>query len=156
KERLLEGKEEGRGVWRPKALQSLSGSERQNLLSGGKPMAGGNSVVIKLPNDQREAIKRATGKTISELKVDGLKARFTPGSFEDFRKAPAGFEDARKAPAGLEDARKAPAGFEDARKAPAGLEDARKAPAGLEDARKAPAGLEDARKAPAGLEDARK
>ena len=67
-------------------------------------MAESKSVVIRLTNEQREAIKRATGKDITELKVDALEGRITPGEIADFRKAPTLEE--RKSPV-LEE-RKAP------------------------------------------------
>ena len=61
-------------------------------------MAESKSVVIRLTNEQREAIKRATGKDITELKVDALEGRFSPMTVEA-RKAPL-VED-RKAPSGI-------------------------------------------------------
>ncbi|HJY86236.1 MAG TPA: hypothetical protein VKE24_05305 [Candidatus Acidoferrales bacterium] len=78
-------------------------------------MADSKSVVIKLTNEQREAIKRATGKDIPELKVEALEGRVTPLVMES--------EAARKAPfaGATEVARKAPLGGnpdEAARKAP--------------------------------------
>ncbi len=76
-------------------------------------MADSKSVIIRLTNEQREAIKRATGKDITELKVDALEGRITPGVESEFRKAPVEFES-RKAPVTLEE-RKAPM---ETRKAP--------------------------------------
>ena len=94
-------------------------------------MADSKSVVIKLTSEQREAIKRATGKDIPELKVEALEGRVTPwamASEEAARKAPFGTDEgARKAPFGTDEgARKAPSGLgvgEDnaARKAPSGM-----------------------------------
>ncbi len=94
-------------------------------------MAESKSVVIKLTNEQREAIRKATGQNIGELKVEALEGRVTPWALEA-RKAPGGFDireqEARKAPGGFDvqeqEARKAPGGFDvqeqEARKAPFG------------------------------------
>jgi hypothetical protein len=91
-------------------------------------MAESKSVVIRLTNEQREAIKRATGKDITELKVDALEGRFSPMTVEA-RKAPfADAEEARKAPLASEE-RKAPLANEE-RKAPLASEE-RKAPSGI-------------------------
>ena len=68
-------------------------------------MAESKSVVIRLTNEQREAIKRATGKDITELKVDALEGRITP-EMAEFRKAPV--SEFRKAPLVDAEARKAP------------------------------------------------
>jgi hypothetical protein len=91
-------------------------------------MAESKSVVIRLTNEQREAIKRATGKDITELKVDALEGRFSPMTVEA-RKAPF-VDEARKAPGGLNEERKAPF-VDEARKAPGGLNEERKAPSGI-------------------------
>ncbi len=108
-------------------------------------MAESKSVVIKLTNEQREAIRKATGQNIGELKVEALEGRVTPWALEE-RKAPYGgdLNEARKAPFGggegsrLSEARKAPFGGDpaanEARKAPFGgdpaANEARKAPFG--------------------------
>ncbi len=107
-------------------------------------MAESKSVVIKLTNEQREAIRKATGQNIGELKVEALEGRVTPWALEE-RKAP--FAEARKAPFGLGEkdeveARKAPFGEE-----PPTLAEARKAPFGEE-----PPTLAEARKAPLEVE----
>jgi len=96
-------------------------------------MAESKSVVIKLTNEQREAIRKATGQNIGELKVEALEGRVTPFSSRavlDDRKAPFSGGDApneaRKAPFSGGDApneaRKAPFSGGDApneaRKAP--------------------------------------
>jgi hypothetical protein len=129
-------------------------------------MAESKSVVIKLTNEQREAIRKATGQNIGELKVEALEGRVTPWSVgraevNEARKAPFGewrdsdMAEARKAPAvdAFLEERKAPSGFgvrdggdaQEARKAPTGL--------GLNEDRKAPTGfgLNEDRKAPTGI-----
>ncbi len=55
-------------------------------------MADPKSVVIKLTNEQREAIKRATGQEVAELKVEALEGRITPMTLEQ-RKAPFAAKD---------------------------------------------------------------
>ncbi len=88
-------------------------------------MGESKSVVIKLTNEQRAAIKHATGKDISELRVDALEGRITPGAFgwqaaeQELRKAPDA-QELRKAPTGGGIA--APSDVE-LRKAPTGLGD---------------------------------
>ncbi len=69
-------------------------------------MTDPKSVVIKLTNDQRDAIKKATGKDIGELKVEGLEGRVTPlRTFDaEERKAPFRVDE----PGETEAARKAP------------------------------------------------
>ncbi len=103
-------------------------------------MAESKSVVIKLTNEQREAIRKATGQNIGELKVEALEGRVTPWAMEE-RKAPSGWKvEERKAPFDLD-----PAASE-SRKAPFDLDPAasesRKAPFDLDPAasesRKAP------------------
>jgi hypothetical protein len=88
-------------------------------------MGDTKSVVIKLTNEQKVAIKHATGKDISELRVDALEGRITPGAFgwqdNESRKAPTGLgapsdSESRKAPTGLgagqdNESRKAPTGL---------------------------------------------
>ena len=63
-------------------------------------MSNQNSVVIKLTQDQKNAIRQATGQDISELKVEALQGRVAAAVLEA-RKAPfAGGENLmdRKAP----------------------------------------------------------
>ncbi len=128
-------------------------------------MAESKSVVIKLTNEQREAIRKATGQNIGELKVEALEGRVTPwsGDILESRKAP--FAEDRKAPYGGDlEQRKAPFGLGEkeeveARKAPFDLDptiENRKAPFDLDPAasesRKAPIGVDtpaaESRKAP--------
>ena len=111
-------------------------------------MVDSKSVVIRLTNEQREAIKRATGKDITELKVDALEGRITPAAdYAEFRKAPVDAE-LRKAPIDAE-LRKAPVDAE-LRKAPIDAE-LRKAPVDAE-LRKAPVDAE-LRKAPLNINE---
>ncbi len=99
-------------------------------------MGESKSVVIKLTDEQRNAIKRATGKDIGELRVDALEGRITPLVMEA-RKAPTGFggdpdqQEFRKAPTlgvpAEAESRKAPTGLgepaqQDARKAPTSVD----------------------------------
>lgn len=92
-------------------------------------MGESKSVVIKLTDEQRNAIKRATGKDIGELRVDALEGRITPAAeFSEFRRAPIA-EELRKAPV-AEELRKAPVA-EELRKAPV-AEELRKAPTGID------------------------
>jgi hypothetical protein len=100
-------------------------------------MADSKSVVIRLTNEQREAIKRATGKDITELKVDALEGRVTPaaGFADEFRKAPA---ELRKSPLADSELRKAPMADNELRKAPLADTELRKAP--MTELRKAPTG----------------
>ncbi len=97
-------------------------------------MGEAKSVVIKLTNEQRDAIKKATGQEIAELKVEAMEGRESPFRISDAtaRKAPwAAKEETelRKAPFGGGDdvtSRKAPFGGGDdltQRKAPFGTGD---------------------------------
>ncbi len=95
-------------------------------------MAEAKSVVIKLTNEQREAIKRATGQDMTELKVEALAGRDAAAILES-RKAPFAPEAERKAPFAQEAERKAPFAEDEKRKAPFAQEAERKAPLATND-----------------------
>ncbi len=74
-------------------------------------MAESKSVVIKLTNEQREAIRKATGQNIGELKVEALEGRVTPWASLEDRKTPSysfGLMEDRKTPYDVLESRKAP------------------------------------------------